>query len=57
MFHNYWRQVGEGGRAPSNHGPIAASDAAAAILQRLEELGPEGSGGFVQGASGEALPW
>ena len=35
----------------------ALQDAAAGVLQRLDELTVETSGQFVQAATGEALPW
>jgi hypothetical protein len=43
--------------AASAHGPISPQDAAAGVLQRLEELTLEQSGAFMQAATGETLPW
>ena len=58
MYRNYWAAVGPGAMAPSAHGAVSPQAAAAAgVLQRIEELTLEGSGRFVQAASGEALPW
>ncbi|PRW05888.1 short-chain dehydrogenase isoform A [Chlorella sorokiniana] len=56
MYHEYWRRVGEGSRAPSGHGPISVQEAAAGVLQRVDEITPDSSGRFVQAATGEALP-
>lgn len=37
--------------------PWLSQDAAAGVLQRLDELSPDTSGRFVQAATGEALLW
>lgn len=41
----------------NNHGPCIVQDAAAGVLQRVDELTLDSSGRFVQAATGEVLPW